>query len=121
MLGPAGTGKTYLAICKAVEALQKGEVARIILSRPAVEAGEMSLNAAVETTKPAKPKEKNGTEKVTAAKLVDALTKQHVGHIARGLTAIAAANGGEGTQFAMADSGLNKMITALQSMREGNR
>ena len=39
-VGPAGTGKTYLAICKAVEALQKGEVARIILSRPAVEAGE---------------------------------------------------------------------------------
>jgi len=39
-LGPAGTGKTYLAVCKAVEALQKGQVARIILSRPAVEAGE---------------------------------------------------------------------------------
>lgn len=39
-LGPAGTGKTYLAVCKAVEALQKGRVARIILSRPAVEAGE---------------------------------------------------------------------------------
>lgn len=39
-VGPAGTGKTYLAICKAVEALQRGEVARIILSRPAVEAGE---------------------------------------------------------------------------------
>ncbi|MEO0451998.1 MAG: PhoH family protein, partial [Pseudomonadota bacterium] len=39
-LGPAGTGKTYLAICKAVEALQRGDVARIILSRPAVEAGE---------------------------------------------------------------------------------
>jgi len=39
-LGPAGTGKTYLAVCKAVEALQAGSVARIILSRPAVEAGE---------------------------------------------------------------------------------
>lgn len=39
-VGPAGTGKTYLAICKAVEALQRGDVARIILSRPAVEAGE---------------------------------------------------------------------------------
>ncbi|MEO1029428.1 MAG: PhoH family protein [Pseudomonadota bacterium] len=39
-LGPAGTGKTYLAICKAVEALQAGRVARIILSRPAVDAGE---------------------------------------------------------------------------------
>ncbi len=39
-LGPAGTGKTYLAISAAVEAFEKGEVDRIILSRPAVEAGE---------------------------------------------------------------------------------
>ena len=39
-LGPAGTGKTYLAIAKAVEALEDGRVGRIILSRPAVEAGE---------------------------------------------------------------------------------
>jgi len=39
-LGPAGTGKTYLAVATAVVALQAGEVDRIILSRPAVEAGE---------------------------------------------------------------------------------
>ncbi len=39
-VGPAGTGKTYLAICAAVEALEKGSVDRIILSRPAMEAGE---------------------------------------------------------------------------------
>jgi len=39
-LGPAGTGKTYLAVSKAVEALEGGEVGRIVLSRPAVEAGE---------------------------------------------------------------------------------
>ncbi len=39
-LGPAGTGKTYLAIAKAVEALDAGKVGRIVLSRPAVEAGE---------------------------------------------------------------------------------
>jgi phosphate starvation-inducible PhoH-like protein len=39
-LGPAGTGKTYLAITKAVEALESGKVSRIVLSRPAVEAGE---------------------------------------------------------------------------------
>src|SRR6185369_4239392 len=39
-LGPAGTGKTYLAIAKAVDALEYGRVARIVLSRPAVEAGE---------------------------------------------------------------------------------
>jgi len=39
-LGPAGTGKTYLAIAKAVEALEDGKIERIMLSRPAVEAGE---------------------------------------------------------------------------------
>lgn len=39
-LGPAGTGKTYLAMAKAVQALQNKEVSRIILTRPAVEAGE---------------------------------------------------------------------------------
>ncbi|MEM8799400.1 MAG: PhoH family protein [Pseudomonadota bacterium] len=39
-VGPAGTGKTYLAVAKAVAALEAGEVDRIILSRPAVEAGE---------------------------------------------------------------------------------
>ncbi len=39
-LGPAGTGKTFLAIAKAVEALEAGEVRRLVLCRPAVEAGE---------------------------------------------------------------------------------
>ncbi len=39
-IGPAGTGKTYLAVAKAVAALQAKEVNRIILTRPAVEAGE---------------------------------------------------------------------------------
>jgi phosphate starvation-inducible PhoH-like protein len=39
-LGPAGTGKTYLAISAGVEALEEGKIARIVLSRPAVEAGE---------------------------------------------------------------------------------
>jgi phosphate starvation-inducible PhoH-like protein len=39
-LGPAGTGKTYLAIAKAVDALENGRAHRIVLSRPAVEAGE---------------------------------------------------------------------------------
>ncbi|WEV73106.1 PhoH family protein [Bifidobacterium sp. ESL0790] len=39
-IGPAGTGKTYLAVAKAVRAFQDGKVSRIILTRPAVEAGE---------------------------------------------------------------------------------
>ena len=39
-VGPAGTGKTYLAVAMALEALREGKVSRIILTRPAVEAGE---------------------------------------------------------------------------------
>ena len=39
-IGPAGTGKTYLAVIRAVSAMKKGEVKRIVLTRPAVEAGE---------------------------------------------------------------------------------
>ncbi|SJM48693.1 PhoH family protein [Gulosibacter sp. 10] len=39
-IGPAGTGKTYLAMAKAVQALQRKEVSRLVLTRPAVEAGE---------------------------------------------------------------------------------
>ena len=39
-VGPAGTGKTYLAVARAVAALQNGQVDRIVVSRPAVEAGE---------------------------------------------------------------------------------
>jgi phosphate starvation-inducible PhoH-like protein len=40
VLGPAGTGKTYLAVAKAVDALGNGRVARIVITRPVVEAGE---------------------------------------------------------------------------------
>ncbi len=39
-IGPAGTGKTYLAVVMAVMALKNGQVKRIVLTRPAVEAGE---------------------------------------------------------------------------------
>jgi len=39
-IGPAGTGKTYLAVAKAIEAMKRGMVRRIVLVRPAVEAGE---------------------------------------------------------------------------------
>ncbi|GIL40045.1 PhoH family protein [Roseiterribacter gracilis] len=39
-IGPAGTGKTYLAISAAVDALEAGKIERIVLSRPAIEAGE---------------------------------------------------------------------------------
>ncbi len=39
-VGPAGTGKTYLAVAMAVKAFKRDEVSRIILTRPAVEAGE---------------------------------------------------------------------------------
>ena len=39
-IGPAGTGKTYLAMAMAIQAFKSGEVNRIILTRPAIEAGE---------------------------------------------------------------------------------
>ena len=39
-IGPAGTGKTYLGMCMAIEAFKKGDVQRLILTRPAIEAGE---------------------------------------------------------------------------------
>ena len=39
-IGPAGTGKTYLGMCMAIEAFKKGEVSKLILTRPAIEAGE---------------------------------------------------------------------------------
>src|SRR5699024_6172271 len=39
-VGPAGTGKTYLAVVMAVAAMKRGDVSRIILTRPAVEAGD---------------------------------------------------------------------------------
>ncbi len=39
-IGPAGTGKTYLGVCMAIEAFKKGDVERIVLTRPAIEAGE---------------------------------------------------------------------------------
>ena len=39
-IGPAGTGKTYLALCMAIDALNKKNVQRVVLTRPAVEAGE---------------------------------------------------------------------------------
>ena len=39
-IGPAGTGKTYLAVAAAVEALEQEKVQRLVLVRPAVEAGE---------------------------------------------------------------------------------
>ena len=39
-VGPAGTGKTYLAMAMAIDAFKKQEVSRIILTRPAIEAGE---------------------------------------------------------------------------------
>lgn len=71
--------------------------------------------------KPGDEKPSKGHESPSAAKLADALSSQHIGHIARGLTAIAKANGGEGLQFQQADAGLNQMIRAIQEMRKGKR
>ena len=43
-VGPAGTGKTFLAVAAAVDAFERGTVERIVLTRPAVEAGERKLH-----------------------------------------------------------------------------
>lgn len=50
-IGPAGTGKTYLAMAKAVQALQSKQVTRIILTRPAVEAGSASASCPARCTR----------------------------------------------------------------------
>ena len=43
-IGPAGTGKTYLAVAMAVSLLRRGRIKKIVLVRPAVEAGEHSVS-----------------------------------------------------------------------------
>ena len=48
-IGPAGTGKTYLAVAQAVQELKSGEIERIIMSRPAIEAGRSALDFCRET------------------------------------------------------------------------
>lgn len=68
-------------------------------------------------TKPPKP----GKEVPGAAKLVDDLTKKHVGLLARGLTAIGKANGGEGEVWQAADDALNALIAALKELRKGKQ
>jgi len=70
-----------------------------------------------------KPKRKSGggKQKTSAATLVDTATKKHVGPMARSLTKIAEANGGEGDQFKRANGGLNETIKGLREMRKGKR
>ena len=60
-----------------------------------------------------------GEQKPSSATMVDGLFKSHIGHLARGLSAVAEANGGEGKQFKRADSGLCEVIEGLREMREG--
>lgn len=50
-IGPAGTGKTYLAVAKAVSDFEEGRVRRIILTRPAVEAGRTSASCRARSTR----------------------------------------------------------------------
>jgi len=62
-----------------------------------------------------------GKQKTSAATLVDTATKKHVGPMARSLTKIAEANGGEGDQFKRANGGLNETIKGLKEMRKGKQ
>ncbi len=54
-VGPAGTGKTYLAVAAAVDALERQEIRRILLTRPAVEAGENSASCRVTSARKSIP------------------------------------------------------------------
>lgn len=85
------------------------------------EAPETPGNGTEPTEGPGDSSKGRGKEKPSASKLVDELTRSHIGHVARGLTSIAEVNGGEGEQFRTADAGLNQLIGALKEMREGKR
>ena len=67
------------------------------------------------------PQTGKGQAKVSAATLVDTMVKSHIGQVARGLTDIAEANGGEGEAFGQANDGLNQLISGLELMRKGER
>ena len=80
-LGPAGTGKTYLAMAMAITAFQRNEVSRIILTRPAIEAGEKlgKVLDTIEIHKPVIPYAANVTaEYVTEAEDVKPLLERQV-------------------------------------------
>lgn len=109
-------GKSSEIDTKTTKEDQKPDSSRDFQDEPDIDVPFDSPESPTTETKP-----KNGAESISAASLVDALTKQHIGHIARGLTAIAKANRGEGKQFKAADAGLNQMITALQKMRDGEQ
>lgn len=107
---------------KALAKLDPGQqdvVARAVRTGQAATVKEAMSQAGVKPKSP--PKSSKGKEKASAASLVDSLVKKHVGQIARGLTTIAEANGGEGEQFKLADGGLNQLINALREMRKGKR
>lgn len=68
-----------------------------------------------------KPKTKSGKEKISAAKLVDEVTRKHVGYCVRGIDAIALANGGKGPIFKEANEAINTFIGCLKKMRAGEK
>jgi hypothetical protein len=110
---------------KRLAALSPGDqdtVARAVRTRQAASITDAIKASDVKPQTPQRtPRKAKGHEKPSAAKLVDALTKRHIGHIARELTRIAEINGGEGAQFKSADAGLNQLIRALQQMRDGKK
>ena len=67
-----------------------------------------------------KPRAKQGKE-ISPAKMVDALTKKHVGYLVRGIDAVAKINGGKGPNHKQANDSLNTLIGALKKMRKGER
>ncbi len=113
------SGKTAEKAAAVVKEIDKAEAAG-----ETEKAGELretlnkSVSKAHEAIRP-KPKKSKAKQKQTSATLVDGLFKSHIGHVARGITAVAEANGGEGAQFKRADGGLNQVIDALKKMRGG--
>jgi len=107
-------------LVKSVETAPKDKAGKPKVTAKHVRATREEVVIEANSTPPAKPA-KNGTQKVCVASLVDQLVKTHIGPLARGLTAVASANGGEGKQFRSADRSLNELIETMQKMREGQQ
>lgn len=70
---------------------------------------------------PARPSRKKKSNEVSPAKLVDELSKKHVGPLVRGIDAVAQVNGGKGLAHVCANDALNDLISALKRMRGGEK
>lgn len=127
----ASTAQFYMQFATNMGALPKTQRSRVLMLEGSLTgAAKLAKKTARALNPPTPRKSRQGTlppkkgkavSKVSAASLVDALSKKHIGQIARGLTAIAEANGGEGFQFKRANDGLNELIKGIKEMRKGKQ